>query len=45
MLGLEILIYASVNCGFSTFAGLKIPLVIQLQERGPEVIAYDNLLG
>ena len=29
-LALEILIYASVNCGFSGFASLEIPPVIQI---------------
>ena len=32
-LALEILIYASVNCGFSGFAGLEIPLFIHVLKK------------
>ena len=33
MLALEMLIYARVNCAFSSFAGLKLALVIQLLQK------------
>ena len=39
-LALEILIYASVNCGFSGFAGLEIPLVIHV----PKELGLFNVL-
>ena len=51
-LALKILIYASVNCGFSGFAGLKLHLFIQPLKRKemtnllfshlPQIITYRN---
>ena len=42
MLALKILIYALVNCGFSCFASLEIPLVIQFLKK---TWVFQKLIG